>query len=221
MDQHQPPAPSPSPASSPRPLQTDTPDAAHPADQSPAVVAAREQLVQALASDMANSFLNDPEGGRWLVDCLRAGIGGFDKMSLTELLQAASDSGLDERFPDLINVLSPVALDDPEEGSPETGASPEAPSPPAGFKSVLQLTVLHERDVDVSAMSLSAIAYECGDGEFLGGELQVIARAALTREQLDQEACALGSDGTFFGEPEHLGDWEAPRAATAVERPTS
>ncbi|MBA9846765.1 hypothetical protein ACUXIL_003405 [Ralstonia pickettii] len=65
-------------------------------------------------------------------------------------------------------------------------------------KSVLQYTVLHDDDIDLSTMSLEEIGQACREGGYIGGDLTVVADEHLTQSQLDVEAAKLGADPTFF-----------------------
>lgn len=71
-------------------------------------------------------------------------------------------------------------------------------------RTVLQFTVLHPADVDVSSMDLTAIAEQCDSGDMVGGGLKVQASHQLGRLQLDDAAAELGSEAEFFGEEDDL-----------------
>lgn len=65
-------------------------------------------------------------------------------------------------------------------------------------KTVLQFTVLHDDDGDLSSYSLEDIAHLCGVGGYVGGCLTVVSSTVLTKADLNAEAAALGSDVAFF-----------------------
>lgn len=65
-------------------------------------------------------------------------------------------------------------------------------------KTVLQYTVLHDDEIDLSSMSLEEIGQACREGGYIGGALSVVSDEQLTRAQLDEEAAKLGADPTFF-----------------------
>ncbi|MGI4890198.1 MAG: hypothetical protein ACRYGJ_14135, partial [Janthinobacterium lividum] len=65
-------------------------------------------------------------------------------------------------------------------------------------KAVLQYTVLHDDDIDLSTISLEEIGKACREGGYIGGDLIVVSDEHLTQSQLDVEAARLGADPTFF-----------------------
>ncbi|MBA9859495.1 hypothetical protein [Ralstonia insidiosa] len=65
-------------------------------------------------------------------------------------------------------------------------------------KTVLQYTVLHDDEIDLSTMSLEEIGQACREGGYIGGALSVVSDEQLTRAQLDVAAAKLGADPTFF-----------------------
>ncbi|MGU4702483.1 hypothetical protein K6L09_38120 [Burkholderia cepacia] len=92
----------------------------------------------------------------------------------------------------------------------QTGKLPEG-EPTKVRKTVIQFTVLHDDGQDLSSTSLRDIAYECGEGGYIGGGLAVVSNEALTRQQVDAEAAKLGSDASFFDiDPEEDGQSVSP-----------
>lgn len=75
-------------------------------------------------------------------------------------------------------------------------------------KTVLQFTVLHEDDSTVADMTLESIGHECDVGAYIGGKLITVSDMRLTREQVETECRALGSDPEFFLDGDSEGERE-------------
>jgi hypothetical protein len=73
------------------------------------------------------------------------------------------------------------------------------------FKTVLQVTVLHEANSmaeaadNIAAMPLTDIAYELDDGQFIGRTVPQ-PPVELSFDDLRSELMEIGNDGTFFDE---------------------
>lgn len=65
-------------------------------------------------------------------------------------------------------------------------------------KTVLQFTVLHDDDGDLSSRSFHDIAHLCDVGSCIRGKLTAVSSQVLTKGELDAEAAALGADAAFF-----------------------
>ncbi|VWC80629.1 hypothetical protein BLA39750_01171 [Burkholderia lata] len=65
-------------------------------------------------------------------------------------------------------------------------------------KSVVQFTVMHFGDTNLSSLSLAQLVRECDVGECLSGTFGVVSSELLTRDQVDAESRKLGSEGAFF-----------------------
>ncbi|MBK1901985.1 MULTISPECIES: hypothetical protein [Burkholderia] len=65
-------------------------------------------------------------------------------------------------------------------------------------RSVVQFTVMHFGETNLSSLSLAQLVRECDVGECLSGTFGVVSSELLTRDQVDAESRKLGSDGAFF-----------------------
>lgn len=65
-------------------------------------------------------------------------------------------------------------------------------------KTVLQFTVLHDDDVDLSSHPLEDIAHICDGGGYIRGKLTAVSSQVLSKDELDATAAALGADPAFF-----------------------
>lgn len=145
--------------------------------------AARAALLDVLVDDQVDTYLSDSGCRAQLRQRFLEGFKGFETMSNAELLQCASDAGLDERHAELCAQIE--------------GASDDAAGQ-AVRETVLQFTVLHDDDSDLVSRPLGDLAYECADGSYVGGGLTVVSTRKLTPDELSRAAAALGSDASFF-----------------------
>lgn len=77
-----------------------------------AVSAARMRAIDALANDLANSYMSAADGGiDILVERLKEGFRGFANMSDTELAQALCDADLDARHSPDVTLLNTSAAE--------------------------------------------------------------------------------------------------------------
>lgn len=147
--------------------------------------AAKAALVEALAHQRVQT-LRSQSSDEWLMEIATKGLKGLASLNISELLQAAADSGLDRQVPHLVQPL--LAL--------------QAAQPSNVCRTVMQFEVLHPADQPVDDMGLSMLAYECGDGAFVGGNLEVVSSSVLNAPEMDLCAQRLGSDGSFFADEE-------------------
>ncbi len=147
------------------------------------ITAATATLVEALVRDQLSQHVGDAVHFQDSLDRIfRDGFKGFAQMSTQELLLAASDSGIARRLPNVIDTLRAAVVDRLTDVR----------------KTVIQFTVLHDDGKDLADRSLGDIVTECDDGGYVGGDLKVVSSAALTQDQLDTSAEALGSEADFF-----------------------
>lgn len=87
--------------------------------------------------------------------------------------------------------------------------SDEAQEPTSVAKTVFAFTLLHDGGENPRDLSLSDIADIADDGNGVGGRLMVLSHTpALTRQQLEVDAAALGSSDDFFLDGEK--SWPTP-----------
>ncbi|MCK6434548.1 MAG: hypothetical protein L6Q68_16180, partial [Aquabacterium sp.] len=164
-----------------------------------AITAAREELIDALAADQADSYISDIKGRHWLTTRFIEGFVGFAQMSIQELLKAAADASIAERHEDAVATLGAALA---AGGSHVTEVR----------ETVLQFTVLHDDERDLSDTRLGDLAHECDLGAYIGGGLKRVSTTPLTRAQAEHRATALGADATFFFPDNALRSEDEPSA---------
>jgi hypothetical protein len=164
-----------------------------------AIAVARQELIDALAADQADSYISDIKGRHWLTARFIEGFVGFAQMSIQKLLQTAVDANIAERHESAVATLeAAIAVG----GSHVTEVR----------ETVLQFTVLHDDDHDLSDRKLGDLADECDLGAYIGGELKRVSTTPLTRAQAEHRATALGADATFFFPDNALRSEDEPSA---------
>jgi hypothetical protein len=64
-------------------------------------------------------------------------------------------------------------------------------------KTVFQLTVLHEHDIDVANWDIIDVINSTDNG-YIIGNYRVVSREDIPQEHIKYELYAVGNDGTFF-----------------------
>ena len=64
-------------------------------------------------------------------------------------------------------------------------------------KTIVQVTVLHYQDENLSDVSLEDIAYQISEGDWLGTKA-VVSSEIVPADKVRSESIAVGNDGEFF-----------------------